>query len=153
MLAGVALPRLARRDRRLVPKDDETDDVYKGRLRIMYKQWVEATDKGKPIKLPRMPLLLRDIWMGAMLLFSILTFSTFWIRTVPQVIRLDSMVMLVDRSRSLGYRDDQPDWHLLGSGVLGSVYDRHGGKTSCPRNACLGLTTMLIPRLASPGNG
>ena len=41
--------------------------------------------KGKPLRLPIMPFLLRNIWMGAMLLFSLITASTFFITQVWQV--------------------------------------------------------------------
>jgi hypothetical protein len=52
----------------------------------MVMQWqAEAVSKGKPLRLPIMPFLLRNIWMGAMLLFSFVTASTFFITKVWQV--------------------------------------------------------------------
>jgi len=40
--------------------------------------------QGKPLRLPIMPFLLRNIWTGAMLLFSLITASTFFITQVWQ---------------------------------------------------------------------
>jgi len=39
-----------------------------------------------------MPFLLRNIWTGALILFSILTFSTFFITTVVQATIFISLV-------------------------------------------------------------
>jgi solute carrier family 45 protein 1/2/4 len=85
--AGTVLPHLARRDVRLLAQsDDEDEDAELARLRDTVRQWqVEAARKGKPLRLPIMPFLLRNIWMGAMLLFSLLTASTFFITQVWQV--------------------------------------------------------------------
>jgi len=88
VIAGVLLPHLARRDTRLLPQDSD-DERHTERLRMMLGYWrEEASKSGRRLKLPRMPLLLRDIWMGAMLLFSVLMFSTTWIFTVPMVSHL-----------------------------------------------------------------
>ncbi|KIO12686.1 hypothetical protein M404DRAFT_123851 [Pisolithus tinctorius Marx 270] len=85
VVAGVILPRLTRRDSRLLPEDGDDDASRTERLRVLLNHWrEEAVQKGKQFKLPRMPLLLRDIWVGAMLLFAVLMFSTFWISTVNQ---------------------------------------------------------------------
>ena len=85
--AGTILPYLARRDVRLLAQsDDEDEDAELTRLRDMVRRWqAEATRKGKPLRLPIMPFLLRNIWMGAMLLFSLITASTFFITKVWQV--------------------------------------------------------------------
>ena len=85
--AGTILPYLARRDVRLLAQsDDEDEDAELTRLRDMVRRWqAEATRKGKPLRLPIMPFLLRNIWMGAMLLFSLIAASTFFITKVWQV--------------------------------------------------------------------
>jgi solute carrier family 45 protein 1/2/4 len=69
-----------------MPPKDEDEDAEVSRLRDTVRQWrAEALRDGKPLRLPMMPFLLRNIWMGALLLFTILTFSTFFISTVAQV--------------------------------------------------------------------
>ena len=84
VLAGSFLPTLARRDLRLLPAKEDEDEVTQ--LRNTVREWrAEAIRQGKPLKLPAMPFTLRNIWSGAMLLFSLLTFSTFFITTVAQV--------------------------------------------------------------------
>jgi len=84
---GTLLPQLARRDRRLMGhKDDVDEDAELTRLRNTVREWrAEAARRGKPLRLPIMPFLLRNIWMGALILFSFLTFSTFFISTVFEV--------------------------------------------------------------------
>ncbi|KAG6336692.1 hypothetical protein ID866_2399 [Astraeus odoratus] len=92
VVAGVVLPYLARRDRRLLPEGDD-DDSHTERLRLMLRQWKEeAAQSGKPLRLPRMPLLLRDIWTGAMILFSALMLSTLGISSVSQATAMISLV-------------------------------------------------------------
>ena len=67
-------------------KSDVDENAEISRIRATVRQWrVEAAQKGKPLKLPVMPFLLRNIWTGALVLFSLLTFSTFFISTVVQV--------------------------------------------------------------------
>ncbi|SRR5258707_6015430 len=85
--AGIVLPHLARRDVRLLAlSDEENEDAELARLRDTVRQWrVEAARKGKPLRLPIMPFLLRNIWMGAMVLFSLITTTTFFITQVWQV--------------------------------------------------------------------
>lgn len=62
------------------------EDAELTRLQQTVREWrVEAARQGKPLRLPIMPFLLRNIWTGALLLFTILTFSTFFITTVVQV--------------------------------------------------------------------
>jgi solute carrier family 45, member 1/2/4 len=87
VIAGIILPYLARRDVRLLAQsDDEDEDAELSRLRDTVRQWqVEAAHKGKPLRLPIMPFLLRNIWMGAMVLFSLVSASTFFITKVWQV--------------------------------------------------------------------
>jgi len=70
----------------LAHSDDEDEDAELARIRDMVMQWqAEAARKGKPLRLPIMPFLLRNIWMGAMLLFSLVTASTFFVTKVWQV--------------------------------------------------------------------
>ncbi|KAI6134965.1 MFS general substrate transporter [Pisolithus croceorrhizus] len=93
VIAGVVLPRLTLRDSRLLAQDGDDDSSRTERLRLMLRHWQEgAVQRGKQFKIPRMPLLLRDIWVGAMLLFSVLMFSTFWISTVNQATVMISAV-------------------------------------------------------------
>ena len=84
--AGTILPQLARRDSRLLSGGEEDEDAEVTRLRNTVREWrAEASRNGKPLRLPMMPFLLRNIWTGALLLFTILTFSTFFVATVVQV--------------------------------------------------------------------
>ncbi|KAI0251256.1 MFS general substrate transporter [Lactifluus subvellereus] len=94
VVAGIVLPYLARRDVRLLAQsDDEDADAELTRLRDTVRRWqVEAARKGKPLRLPIMPFLLRNIWMGAMLLFSLISASTFFITKVWQAILAVSLV-------------------------------------------------------------
>jgi len=83
--AGTVLPQLATRDQRLFlepsPENGDEFAYYHG----ISRQWrVEAERQGKPLRLPAMPFLLRDIWTVALVLFTILTFSTFFVSTVVQ---------------------------------------------------------------------
>jgi solute carrier family 45 protein 1/2/4 len=74
-----------------MPPKDEDEDAEVNRLRDTVRQWrAEALRDGKSLRLPMMPFLLRNIWMGALLLFTILTFSTFFVSTVAQVCYLIS---------------------------------------------------------------
>lgn len=88
VVAGSLLPHLARRDFILISHEDEDEDedVEVSRLRNNVQEWrAEALRDGRPLRLPLMPFLLRNIWTGALLLFTILTFSTFFVSTVLQV--------------------------------------------------------------------
>ncbi|KIK37654.1 hypothetical protein CY34DRAFT_92369 [Suillus luteus UH-Slu-Lm8-n1] len=80
VLAGSVLPIFARRDRRLLPVEGDDEDAqierFRGRLHLWRQEGIT--------NLPKMPWLLRDIWTAAMILFTLLTFSTFWISTVKQ---------------------------------------------------------------------
>ncbi|KAJ4478242.1 hypothetical protein J3R30DRAFT_3289922 [Lentinula aciculospora] len=86
VIAGTVLPHLANRDRRLMAhKDDVDEDAELTRIKNTVRQWkAEAARKGKPLRLPMMPFLLRNIWTGALLWFTVLTLSTFFITTVAQ---------------------------------------------------------------------
>ncbi|KAF4619598.1 hypothetical protein D9613_005337 [Agrocybe pediades] len=86
VVAGTILPHLAARDRRLMgAKTDVDEDAEISRLRAMVRQWrVEAARRGKELHLPVMPFLLRNVWTGALLFFSFLTLSTFFISTTFQ---------------------------------------------------------------------
>lgn len=94
VVAGTLLPSLSTRDQRLLAHEgDEEEDAEMARLRETVREWrVEAARKGKPLKLPRMPFMLRNIWTAAMLLFTILTFSTFFIATLLQAIVVVSLI-------------------------------------------------------------
>ncbi|KAJ3921497.1 hypothetical protein F5877DRAFT_35869 [Lentinula edodes] len=86
VIAGTVLPHLANRDRRLMAhKDDVDEDAELTRIKNTVRQWkAEAARNGKPLRLPMMPFLLRNIWTGALLWFSVLTLSTFFVKTVTQ---------------------------------------------------------------------
>ncbi|KAG8711157.1 hypothetical protein FRC09_020745, partial [Ceratobasidium sp. 395] len=89
--AGTILPFLASRDKRLLlpelpvdPNNPEAaEEAEMARVRELVRQWrSEAAREGKPLKLPRMPFMLRNIWTGALVLYAFLMFSTFFIKTV-----------------------------------------------------------------------
>jgi solute carrier family 45 protein 1/2/4 len=96
IVAGTLLPYLAARDRRLLaPEQDERtggerDDIDEeqaeyDRIREMVRQWkMEAAREEKPLKLPTMPFMLRNIWTSAMLLFFVLMMSTMFVDKVWQ---------------------------------------------------------------------
>ncbi|CAD6576865.1 MAG: hypothetical protein TREMPRED_001789 [Tremellales sp. Tagirdzhanova-0007] len=96
IVAGTVLPYLASRDRRLlkpateknVVDEDEDEDEEDGeleRIRDMVKQWkAEAARNGRPMKLPTMPFMLRNIWTAGLLLFAAVMASTFFITKVWQ---------------------------------------------------------------------
>jgi solute carrier family 45 protein 1/2/4 len=70
----------------MASKSDVDESAELSRIRATVRQWrVEAAQKGKPLQLPVMPFLLRNIWTAALVLFSLLNFSTFFITTVAQV--------------------------------------------------------------------
>lgn len=94
VIAGILLPRLTQRDSRLLAHEgDEDEDAEFARLKATVQQWrAEAARRGEPLKLPFMPFFLRNIWTGAMLLFALITFSTFFITKVWQAIIAVSLV-------------------------------------------------------------
>lgn len=87
VVSGTLLPHLASRDRRLMThKGDEDEDAEITRIRHTVREWrADAARKGEPLRLPVMPFLLRNIWTGALLLFTLLTFSTVFVNTVFEV--------------------------------------------------------------------
>ncbi|KAF5387983.1 hypothetical protein D9615_000522 [Tricholomella constricta] len=94
VVTGSILPHLANRDRRLLASTEDVDeDAEMARLRHTVREWrADAVRQGKPLRLPIMPFLLRNIWTGALILFSVLTFSTFFITTVVQATIFISLV-------------------------------------------------------------
>ncbi|KAG8900774.1 hypothetical protein FRB99_005764 [Tulasnella sp. 403] len=91
VLAGTALPYLAASDARLLKQidreieDEEAVSDELKKIREMVRQWkLEAARQGKPLKLPTMPFMLRNIWTAALLLFGFTMMSTFFITTVAQ---------------------------------------------------------------------
>jgi len=86
VISGIILPHLANRDRRLMAhQGDDDEDAELTRIRNTVRQWkAEAARHGRPLRLPVMPFLLRNIWTGALLLFTVLTMTTFFISTVVQ---------------------------------------------------------------------
>ncbi|WVF66722.1 hypothetical protein IAT40_001464 [Kwoniella sp. CBS 6097] len=107
IIAGTLLPYLNARDRRLLKpmseklRDGETnndesedeDDVEMERIREMVQQWkAEAAREGRPLKLPRMPFMLRNIWTAGLALFGILMGTTFFITTVWQATVMIALV-------------------------------------------------------------
>ncbi|KAJ3489701.1 hypothetical protein NLI96_g1934 [Meripilus lineatus] len=93
VIAGALLPHLSERDARLLGHEDEDQDEEVARLRTVVREWkAEAVRKGKPLRLPFMPWLLRNIWTWALLLFTAITFSTFFITKVWQAIIAVSLV-------------------------------------------------------------
>ncbi|KAJ7179008.1 MFS general substrate transporter [Mycena filopes] len=94
VISGIILPHLANRDRRLMAhQGDDDEDAELTRIRTMVRQWkAEAARHGRPLRLPVMPFLLRNIWTGALLLFTVLTMSTFFITTVVQATIFISLI-------------------------------------------------------------
>lgn len=91
IVAGTVLPWLNQLDQRLlgndspVDDDDDEDDEELARVRELVRQWrAEAAREGKPLKLPAMPFMLRNIWTASLALFGLVMLATFWIRTVWQ---------------------------------------------------------------------
>jgi len=92
-LAGALLPHLARPDKRLLAHHDEDEEAELVRLKSTVQVWrAEAASNGKAMKLPVMPLLLRTVWTGALLLFTLITFSTVFVKTVNAAIVIVSLV-------------------------------------------------------------
>ncbi|VDB98727.1 unnamed protein product [Peniophora sp. CBMAI 1063] len=89
--AGAGLPYLTSRPPQLIGDDDEDEDTELERLEQLVQQ-LQAESGDKPVRLPRMPILLRNVWMGALLLFTVITFSTFFISTVWQACIAVSLV-------------------------------------------------------------
>lgn len=104
--AGTVLPYLAARDHRLLKPEkktqhehdsddesDDEDDIEYKRIRDLVRDWkAEAAREGRPLKLPIMPFLLRNIWTSALLLFGILMMTTFFIDKVWQATIMIALV-------------------------------------------------------------
>jgi len=92
--AGTILPYLAARDSRLlrqrldgdIDEDEVDEDEELSHIRAMVRSWkAEASRMGKPLRLPAMPFMLRNVWTLGLLLFGILMTCTIFVRTVWQV--------------------------------------------------------------------
>ncbi|WRT65410.1 uncharacterized protein IL334_002353 [Kwoniella shivajii] len=107
IIAGTLLPYLAARDRRLLKpvaekirdgelsgdESEDEDDVEMEKIREMVREWkAEAAREGRPLKLPTMPFMLRNIWTAGLLLFGILMGSTFFITKVWQATIMIALV-------------------------------------------------------------
>jgi len=93
VMAGAFLPWLSRRDNRLLRVQDEDEEEETTRLRALIYEWrADAAKKGKPMRLPTLPVLYRTIWIGALLLFTVLTMSTFFITSTVGAIIIVSLV-------------------------------------------------------------
>jgi len=93
VMAGALLPYLSRRDTRLLRVQDEDEEEETARLRgLIYKWRAEAAKKGKKMRLPTLPLLYRTIWIGALMLFTVLTMATFFITSTIGAIIIVSLV-------------------------------------------------------------
>jgi len=119
--AGTILPHLAARDRRLMGDKVDLDDTAEiSRLRATVRQWrIEAARQGKALQLPVMPFLLRNIWTGALVFFSLLMFSTFFISTVFQ-----ASLPLITPKRICSYTVIRPQyssalWVFVGQWLCG----------------------------------
>lgn len=149
VIAGTVLPHLAGRDRRLMGHKSDVDvDAELFRIRETVRQWrVDAARQGKPLRLPVMPFLLRNIWTGALLFFSLLMFSTFFITTVYQVGgRLSCKVTC--QHLFLGDNIYHTCGYLLGSRDVGALCNHNGGGVFLKSTL---ITHQLLPRLASQG--
>lgn len=77
--------RLLNNDNAVEDDDDEDEDEELARVRELVRQWkAEAAREGKPLKLPTMPFMLRNIWTASLALFALVMLATFWIETVWQ---------------------------------------------------------------------
>jgi len=86
---------MAQRDQRLLSKgdDDEDEDEEISRIRAMVRSWkAEAARMGRPLHLPTMPFMLRNVWTAGLLLFGLLMMSTFFVKTVWQATVLVALV-------------------------------------------------------------
>ncbi|KAF9653396.1 MFS general substrate transporter [Thelephora ganbajun] len=93
VVAGALLPYLSRRDDRLLRVQDEDEEEENARLRGLIYEWrAEAAKKGKTMKLPTLPVLYRTIWIGALVLFTVLTMATFLVTSAIGAIIIVSLV-------------------------------------------------------------
>lgn len=93
VFAGALLPRLAKRDRRLLETDfAESDETKFERIQRNVRAWkLDSEASGNAFKLPRMPVALRDMWCFALLFYFLITLWTFFIDTVVEVSSFLSM--------------------------------------------------------------
>ena len=131
--SGTVIPYLASRDQRLLAlndQEDEDEDAETVRIRELVRAWKsEAAREGRPLKLPTMPFMLRNIWTSSLVLYAVLMASTFFIRTVVMVffhIITDAIYQFTSPF-STGNRHVDTGWHLLGCNVLGSICHTDGG--------------------------
>ncbi len=80
-------------DKEMENEEEEVDaEILK--IRELVRQWKsEAARQGRPLVLPRMPFMLRNIWTAALVLFGTIMMSTFFITTVTQVRRSTSRAL------------------------------------------------------------
>jgi len=101
VVAGAVLPYLSRRDKRLLRVQDEDEEEETIRLRNLIYEWrAQANKKGKPMRLPTLPILYRTIWIGALLLFTVLTMMTFFVTSTIGVSILESSRRSLEADRS-----------------------------------------------------
>ncbi|KLO15861.1 MFS general substrate transporter [Schizopora paradoxa] len=146
VIAGTLLPQLANRDRRLLEHEgDEMEDAELARLRNTVREWrAEAARKGQPVKLPSMPFMLRNIWTGALVLFTVLMFSTFFVRTVVQAIVCVALVgiswavacwvpfaIIMEFLKEMGEADKRKD-PVVNTSAVGPYPRNHYRATSSP---------------------
>ena len=93
VVAGTVLPYLNKLDQRLLAPEatqsnedmdsDAEEELELARVRETVRQWrAEAARDGRPLKLPTMPFMLRNIWTASLALFAAVMLATFWIKTV-----------------------------------------------------------------------
>lgn len=97
VVVGTVLPYIAQRDQRLLSKGDddeeEEEDEEISRIRAMVRSWkAEAARMGRPLQLPAMPFMLRNVWTGGLLLFGLLMMSTFFVKKVWQATLVIALV-------------------------------------------------------------
>lgn len=76
-----------------------------------------------------MPFFLRNIWTGALLLFTVITLSTFFITKVWQVSQCPIRVLHTYRDLTniiQGNHCSRSGWYLLVRRMLGPFRDHHG---------------------------
>ena len=99
VMAGALLPYLSRRDKRLLRVQDEDEEEETIRLRGLIHEWrAQAAKKGEKMKLPTLPVLYRTIWIGALLLFTVLTTMTFFVTSTIGVSTLRDLALIFERS-------------------------------------------------------
>lgn len=148
VIAGTVLPYLAERDRRLLAPDadddDDDDDETEQerefrRIKSMVEVWkreAKRDPKGKPVRLPTMPFMLRNIWTSALVLFSVLmcVVALIGLFTCPShLTSLETPTQdrhLLRHQGLAGERAHLARRHLLGRRLLGPVLAAHGGESA-----------------------